>query len=60
MYKVTITEYERGRGEKHWETVYFDNAAEARAYAQEYNTKHNILKSVPDWYVFAEYVGPVE
>ena len=59
VYKVVLTEYERGWGSKHWDTLYFDNAAEARAYAINYNEKHNNLDSAPDWYVRADYVGPV-
>lgn len=58
-YRVSLTEYERGWGQKPWDDVYFDNEAEARQYAIEYNLKHNNKDSVPDWYVRAEYQGPV-
>ena len=58
-FKVELTEYERGWGQKHWDTVYFDNEAEARQYAIDYNRKHNNLPSAPDWYVRADYAGPV-
>ena len=58
-YKVELTEYERGWGQKHWDTWYFDNEAEARRAAIDYNLKHNNLKEAPDWYVRADYVGPV-
>ncbi len=60
VYKVVLTEYERGWGSKHWDTIYFDNAEEARKYALDYNIKHNSAKSTPDWYVRADYRGPVE
>lgn len=58
-FKVQLTEYERGWGQKPWDTVYFDNEAEARKYADDYNKKHNNLASAPDWYVRADYVGQV-
>ena len=59
LYKVVFTEYERGWGQKHWDTVYFDNEEEARKYAIDYNNKHNNEKEVPDWYVMARYEGKV-
>ncbi len=58
-FKVELTEYERGWGQKHWDTWYFDNEEEARQAAIDYNTKHNNLKEAPDWYVRADYVGAV-
>ena len=58
-FKVQLTEYERGWGQKPWDTLYFDNEAEARQYAIDYNLKHNNLPSAPDWYVRAEYAGAV-
>lgn len=58
-YKVELTEFERGWGQKHWDTWYFDNEAEAKKAAIDYNLKHNNEKTVPDWYVRADYVGPV-
>lgn len=58
-YRVSLTEYERGWGQKPWDDVYFDNEAEARQYAIDYNLKHNNKDYVPDWYVRAEYQGPV-
>jgi hypothetical protein len=42
------------------DTWYFDNESEARQAAIDYNTKHNNLKEAPDWYVRADYVGPVK
>ena len=58
-FKVQLTEYERGWGQKPWDTWYFDNEAEARAAAIDYNRKHNTADSAPDWYVRADYAGPV-
>ncbi len=58
-FRVELTEYERGWGSKPWDTVYFDNEAEARQYAIDYNNKHSNLPSAPDWYVRADYAGPV-
>lgn len=58
-YRVSLTEYERGWGSRPWDSVYFDNEAEARKYAEDYNRQHNNLPHVPDWYVVASYEGPV-
>lgn len=57
LFKVQLTEYERGWGQKPWDTLYFDNEAEARQYAADYNAKHNNKAEVPDWYVMARYEG---
>ena len=59
VFKVEFTEYERGWGQKHWDTEYYDNEAEARQRAIDYNNKHNNEKEVPDWYVMARYEGQV-
>ena len=59
LFKVEFTEYERGWGQKHWDTEYYDNEAEARQRAIDYNQKYNNEKEVPDWYVMARYEGPV-
>lgn len=58
-FRVELTEYERGWGQKPFDTVYFDNEAEARQWAVDYNLKHNNKDYVPDWYVRADYAGPV-
>ena len=58
-FKVVLTEYERGWGQKHWDTWYFDNEAEARQAADDYNRKHNTAPSAPEWYVSARNEGPV-
>lgn len=58
-FRVDIIESERGWGSKVDETIYFDNEAEARQYAIDYNRKYNNLDYVPDWYMRAEYVGAV-
>ena len=59
VYKVTLTEYDRFSGRKHWDDKYFDNEEEARKWAIDYNTKHNNKDYVPEWYVRADYVGKV-
>ena len=58
-YRVSLTEYERGWGQKPWDDVYFDNEAEARKYAIDYNNKYNTATEVPDWYMRADYRGRV-
>lgn len=60
MWKVVITEFERGWGQRVDETLYFDNEQEARDYARNYNTKHNPPGPVPDWYMTADYCGRVK
>ena len=59
LFKVVFTEYERGWGQKHWDTEYYDNEAEARERAIAYNREHNNKDYAPDWYVRADYAGPV-
>lgn len=58
-FKVTFTEYERGWGQRHLDTEYYDNEAEARERAISFNREHNNKDRVPDWYVRADYVGAV-
>ena len=41
LFKVVLTEYDRFSGRKPWDVLYFDNEAEARQYAVDYNKKHN-------------------
>jgi hypothetical protein len=48
VYRVQLTEYDRFSGRKPWDTKYFDNEAEARQWAIDYNTKHNNLDHVPE------------
>lgn len=59
LFKVELTEYERGWGQKPWEDKFFDNETEARKWADDYNNEHNNKSEVPDWYVMARYVGRV-
>ena len=58
-YAVEFTEYERGWGQKPWSTEHYDNEAEAKQRAIDYNKEHNNKDYVPDWYVRAEYSGRV-
>jgi hypothetical protein len=57
-YRVDIFEYDRGWGSKLDETIYFDNEAEAQQYCTDFNAQ-NTSRTVPDWYMVADYVGPV-
>jgi hypothetical protein len=59
-FKVELREYERGWGNSLFDTLYFDNEAEARQYVLEYNLKYNNESRVPDYYIRADYVGRVE
>jgi hypothetical protein len=59
LFKVVLTEYDRFSGQKHWDTWYFDNEAEARQAAEAYNREHNNLDYAPEWYVRADYRGSV-
>lgn len=59
LFKVVFTEYDRFSGRKHWDTEYYDNEAEARRRAIDYNLEHNNLDYAPEWYVRADYDGPV-
>jgi hypothetical protein len=57
-YRVDIIESGHGWGQKIDETIYFDNEPEAQEYVRKYNSQ-NTAKEVPDWYMYAEYVGSV-
>lgn len=59
IYKVQITEYERGWGSKVDEILYFDNEKEAKDFASEYNSR-NTSSTAPDWYMQAEYCGKLK
>jgi hypothetical protein len=59
LFKVTLTEYDRFSGQKPWDSKFFDNEAEARKWATDYNNEHNNLDYVPEWYVRADYAGKV-
>ena len=58
-FKVKLTEYERGWGQRDFGEKYFDNEAEARAWTRDYNLRENNKDYVPEWYVRADYVGAV-
>lgn len=60
VFRVVLTEYDRFSGPSELDTIYFDNEAEARQYAIDYNTKNNDKSYVPDWYVRADYKGRVK
>lgn len=56
VYKVILTEYERGWNSKVFDELYFKKEENALAYIKEYNSKNN-LSTVPDYYTKAEYIG---
>jgi hypothetical protein len=58
-YQVTIWEYERGWGSSRDEIKHFDTEAEAKKFCDDYNAQNN-LDEVPDWYMTAQYDGPVK
>lgn len=51
LYKVSITEYERGYGQRPFDTKFFDNEAEARRFCVEYNKD----MTDPDYFFRADY-----
>ena len=51
LYKVTMTEYERGWGQRPMGEKFFTTEAEARAFCEEYNRD----PGDPDCYYRAEY-----
>jgi hypothetical protein len=57
-YRVDVVEHDRFMGSKIDETIYFDNEAEARKYCEDFNAR-NTAKTVPDWYMVADYRGAV-
>lgn len=60
IYRVDIIESERGWGCHLDESLYFDNEIEAKNYATNYNKKYNTEAQVPDWYMYAKYMGKVQ
>ena len=49
LYKVTMTEYERGYGQRNMGEKFFDNKEEAKAFCEKY------FSGDPDCYYRAEY-----
>jgi len=52
-YRVTLWEYERGWGSRHWSDTDFDTLEEAQDFQRKENAK-NDKPYVPDWYVTAD------
>lgn len=55
-YRVNLIESERGWGQRLDEVLYFETSTLAEQYVAEFNSK-NTATVVPDWYMYAEYVG---
>jgi hypothetical protein len=49
LYKVIMTEYERGYGQRDMGTIFFDNEEEAKAFCEQY------ASGDPDCFYRAEY-----
>ena len=58
LFRVDIIESERGWGSRVDEVKYFETMAEANAFCNQYNS-HNTAAVTPDWYMYADYRGPV-
>lgn len=56
IYKVILTEYERGWNSKVFDELYFKKEENALSYIKEYNYK-NDLSITPEYYTKAEYIG---
>ena len=56
VYKVNLTEYEKGWGSKVFDTLYFKKEEKALSYIKEYNAKNN-LNRTPDYYTKAELIA---
>lgn len=56
IYKVILTEYERGWNSKVFDELYFKKEENALSYIKEYNSKNN-LSTTPEYYTKAEYIG---
>lgn len=55
IYKVNLTEYEKGWGSKVFDALYFKKEDNALSYIKEYNSKNN-LSTTPDYYTRAELI----
>ena len=53
IYKVNLTEYEKGWGSKVFDTLYFKKEENALSYIKEYNSRNN-LNMTPDYYTKAD------
>lgn len=56
VYKVILTEYERGWNSKVFDELYFKKEENALSYIKEYNSKNN-LSTTPEYYTKADYSG---
>ena len=56
-YKVQLWEYERGFGQRHFDTKEFDDFIEAIDYADKVNSRNN-LNYTPDTYIIAKLIIP--
>ena len=56
IYKVILTEYERGWNSKVFDELYFKKEENALSYIKEYNAKNN-LNRTPDYYTKAELIA---
>lgn len=58
IYRVNLTEYEKGRESKVFDNLYFKKEGNALSYIKEYNSKitKNNLKMTPDYYTKADYI----
>jgi hypothetical protein len=52
VWKVVATEYERGWGQRPWDTRYFSTEEKAWDYTKSIN-EQNTAPTAPDWYVSA-------
>lgn len=57
VYAVNIIESERGWGQRVDDTIHFSSEHEAKEWARAYNVKYNSSDEVPDWYMYADFVG---
>lgn len=58
-FAVSFTEYERGWGQRPDGNNFFEYSEDAKQYADSYNRKYNVSDKVPDYYIRADYSGPV-
>jgi len=54
LYRVTVTEYERGYGQRRLSEDYYDSEEDAKKACHEVN-RHNTSTDAPDCYIKASY-----
>lgn len=59
VFVVSLLEYEKGYGQRHLTSYFFEYPERAKDYCNKYNKEYNFSDPTPSWYIKAEYDGPM-